>query len=178
MRNNKGFTMIELLAAIMILGVLMIFAIPNVSKLIKKSKDDTLEANQKTLYMAAKSYYQTNTNELPKKDYVSSAPINYGESGGAALYDNPVIPTQNQGATVVIYSSELYNSNYLKNVLTSGSNQPCTSLNKDADSYVVVKRIGRNNYEYDVCIRCSGKTVCNLDPNSDSVKSLGAATFK
>lgn len=38
--NNKGFTMVELLAAITILGILMIVAIPSVQKVIDDSRKD------------------------------------------------------------------------------------------------------------------------------------------
>ena len=41
MKNNKGFTLIEILAVIIILGILMIIAIPAVSKNISDSRDTT-----------------------------------------------------------------------------------------------------------------------------------------
>lgn len=52
----NGFSLIELLAVIVILGLLMTFAIPNVSRLISKSKDENIDSNKKTLIMAAESY--------------------------------------------------------------------------------------------------------------------------
>lgn len=66
MKNNKGFTMIELLAVIVILGILSIMAIVGVSSLIDKSKKEDAIQSEKTLKMAAESYYQTNQSELPK----------------------------------------------------------------------------------------------------------------
>lgn len=64
--NKKGFTLVELLAVITILGIIMVFAIPNVSNLIGRSRRDNRESNEKTLLMAGKSYMQANTSELPK----------------------------------------------------------------------------------------------------------------
>ena len=41
MTNNKGFTLIELLAVITIMGILMMVAIPTVSRTIENSRKDT-----------------------------------------------------------------------------------------------------------------------------------------
>ena len=41
-RNNKGFTLVELLAVIVILGLLMAIAIPSVTKYITQSRVKTL----------------------------------------------------------------------------------------------------------------------------------------
>ena len=41
MRNNKGFTLVELLAVIVIMGILMMVAIPSVTRTIENSRKDT-----------------------------------------------------------------------------------------------------------------------------------------
>ena len=41
MKNNKGFTLIELLAVITIMGILMMVAIPTISRTIENSRKDT-----------------------------------------------------------------------------------------------------------------------------------------
>ena len=41
-KNNKGFTLVELLAVIVILGLLMAIAIPSVTKYITQSRKKTL----------------------------------------------------------------------------------------------------------------------------------------
>ena len=64
--NNKGFSMIELLAAVTILGILSILAIGSVQKLLEKSEKEFYIEQENGLVMAAESYYQGNTNELPK----------------------------------------------------------------------------------------------------------------
>ena len=40
MKNEKGFTLVELLAVIVILGVILVIAVPQVMNVIKNSKDD------------------------------------------------------------------------------------------------------------------------------------------
>ncbi|MBQ6324056.1 MAG: prepilin-type N-terminal cleavage/methylation domain-containing protein [Bacilli bacterium] len=64
--NKNGFTLVELLGVVTLLGIIMLVAIPNVSKLIDKSKDSKKESNKKTLLLAGKSYMQANKTKLPK----------------------------------------------------------------------------------------------------------------
>ena len=71
MKNNKGFTLVELLAVVTILGILSSIAIIGVSKLIEKSKNDADEQQKQTLIMAAKSYFQDNRSMLPREDGTS-----------------------------------------------------------------------------------------------------------
>ena len=42
MKNKNGFTLVELLAVIAILGILMVFAVPELLSQLKKSKGDAL----------------------------------------------------------------------------------------------------------------------------------------
>ena len=64
--GKKGFTMLELLATIVILGLISAVAIPSVMRLINSSKGKSLESNKNTLAMAAESYTQTKSSILPK----------------------------------------------------------------------------------------------------------------
>ncbi len=65
-RESKGFTLVELLAAIVILGVLSAMAIGGVSSLIKKAKSSAEDANIRTIKMAAESYLQANKDTAPR----------------------------------------------------------------------------------------------------------------
>lgn len=57
--NKKGFTLVELLAVIVILAVILTIAVPNMFKIINKSKEDTYN-NQVTMIIdAAKKYVVT-----------------------------------------------------------------------------------------------------------------------
>jgi len=67
MNNRKGFTMVELLAVIVILGILMAISIPAVSRWVNRSKNENLESQKQTLIMASKSYAQANKGILPKE---------------------------------------------------------------------------------------------------------------
>ena len=66
-RNNGGFSLVELLAAIVIMGILTGVAIVSVSYLLGKADKSYYEAQEDEIIMAAKSYTQDNRNFLPKR---------------------------------------------------------------------------------------------------------------
>ncbi len=66
MKNKKGFTMVEILAAVTILGILSIVAITAVNNVIQKSKQNHYTTAEKELALAGQSYVQQNRSELPK----------------------------------------------------------------------------------------------------------------
>lgn len=58
--NNKGFTLVELLATIVILSILMAIMIPSVNYLIEKSKKDNYDNLKSSIIVAAKVYMSEN----------------------------------------------------------------------------------------------------------------------
>ena len=67
MKNkNKGFTLLELLAAIVILGILTTLAFASVTGLTDRAREEEELQYNKTLKMAAESYMQANKSALPK----------------------------------------------------------------------------------------------------------------
>ena len=64
--NKKGFTMVELLAAITILAIVSLIAIRGVSGLIERAKVERDVQQQKSLIIAAESYIQANSQYKPK----------------------------------------------------------------------------------------------------------------
>ena len=67
-KNNrkKGFTMVEMLCAIVILGIVSIAAIRGVGGMIDKANQEKIKQQERTLQMATESYLQANTQYRPK----------------------------------------------------------------------------------------------------------------
>ena len=83
--NNKGFTLVELLAVLVILIAIMSIAIPSISSSLERSKSKQDEARKKVLESAAELYVTDNKNsfsgscidlkDLKKENYVDEDAI-------------------------------------------------------------------------------------------------------
>ena len=65
-KNQKGFTIVELLAAVAILAILSTIAIVSVSNILDNANKKHYETQLKNMIMATKSFTQENRNILPK----------------------------------------------------------------------------------------------------------------
>src|SRR5436309_14721317 len=82
-RIAKGFTLIELMIVVAIIGILAAIAIPNFIKFQARSKQSEAKANLKAIYTAEKAYFQekdTYSNEVGR---IGFAP----ERGNRYAYD-------------------------------------------------------------------------------------------
>ena len=63
--NKKGFSLVELLATIVIIALLSGIATISYSSFIKQSEDNTFERYQDTMHSEAVTYFLDNPNEIP-----------------------------------------------------------------------------------------------------------------
>jgi len=52
-KNQKGFTLVEMIVVIVIIGILLAVLVPGIMKWIDKSKDAQIQTNARTAYLAA-----------------------------------------------------------------------------------------------------------------------------
>lgn len=62
LKKEKGFTLVELLAVIVILGIIAAIAVPMIGNVINDSKDKAILADAQTILNAAKLKYSTDLN--------------------------------------------------------------------------------------------------------------------
>lgn len=67
MINKKGFTMVELLAALVVLGVLAGVAVPSVTSNLNKGHEEYCESNVDTMKNIAKEYFNDHITLMPKE---------------------------------------------------------------------------------------------------------------
>jgi type IV pilus assembly protein PilA len=79
-QNRKGFTLIELMIVVAIIGILAAIAIPNFLKFQAKSKQSEAKTNLKGVYTAETSFFGEN-NKYDTFDAVNWVPV-----GGKYIY--------------------------------------------------------------------------------------------
>lgn len=66
--NKKGFTLVELLAVIVLLGLVALIAAPAITGIIKKSKDSLSDSQKTSIELSAKNWATDNMLKLPEYD--------------------------------------------------------------------------------------------------------------
>jgi type IV pilus assembly protein PilA len=100
LRNKKGFTLIELMIVVAIIGILAAIAIPNFLKFQAKSKQSEAKTNLKAIYTAETGYFGENNtyNTFDKVNWSPVGTARYTYSLGAAAG----IPTPPTAGTSVL----------------------------------------------------------------------------
>ena len=78
--KNKGFTLIEITAVVLILGVIFLISFPTLHNILKKSDKDQVDVDNKNIIMAAKTYIN-----LHKDDY------DFNEGATQIVYLNDLV---------------------------------------------------------------------------------------
>ncbi|RYI31616.1 prepilin-type N-terminal cleavage/methylation domain-containing protein [Bacillus infantis] len=77
LKDQRGLTLIELLAVIVILGIIAAIAIPSIGNIIENSKRDAIKADAIQLINAAKVYYAENGNDTDGKASLAELEAGY-----------------------------------------------------------------------------------------------------
>ena len=159
--NKKGFTLVEVLAVVVILGIIMLIAIPNVNKLIMRNKKENCEAMKKNIINATKNYFsdyrykisvnvaecktreEANVISIDEEDLID---INTKNSIKTLIESSSITPETKSGYKI----QSLITKQYLK-VGDKFINQATgEEINKD-NTYVTVKYVcNKKEYSFNV----------------------------
>ena len=122
MTNRTGFTLVELLAVMLILSMLMGLIFPNLQRATQNAQSIACAANLRTIGTAVQLYIQDNENSFPIIEGYPTNPIYPSDQGVGGMLDvlgpyflsegssymwNPIADGENQNA-VTIYGRRVH----------------------------------------------------------------------
>lgn len=124
MKNNKAFTLVELLAAIMVLGVIALLTTTAITSTVKNSKQDLYDAQLILIKNAAEAWGSENIQYIPYATYDEQLVEKYLllsdliEAGNLDEdIENPLTGENFNDNDVVVKITATYSITYQKNLL-------------------------------------------------------------
>ena len=169
--NNKGYTLVELLAVFVVLGVTIMISVPIISSVINTSKEKSYNEQVKILEEAARTYMSRNSKELPpyENTYKCITVEKLKSDGFIKDKDikNPVGKTEDHeeknetfdGGVLVSYKNNKYTYKYVDDCNnTKFNNVKVYAINTD-DIYKNTSTLDSIGQTYSSCSE-TGKNVC------------------
>jgi len=138
-KNERGLTLIELLAVIVILGIVTAIAVPSVGTIIDNSRKDAHVANAKLMANAARQWLTANPNQTWTNNQIEKSLEDLNEAGlinvpqfpgGGENYDDDNTLVQISRA-LISGSSNTYTYTYKVTLDGTQSNAVVTLANAD-----------------------------------------------
>lgn len=169
MKNRNAFTLVELLAVIVILAIILVIAVPKITDTIKNSKIASFESSAKTIASQAEKKKMENEilenqNPLSCSDVVKLNDTDYGSCSitfdgntakvnliGKGKFEGlQIINGTKDSATALDYNLPEYGigTDFIKNIYNDEKLRNLMGLEKDTTSDENIRYVGLNPYNY------------------------------
>ncbi|MBR3362597.1 MAG: prepilin-type N-terminal cleavage/methylation domain-containing protein [Bacilli bacterium] len=164
--NKKGFTLVELLATIVILGLIVTIVYPVVISTINSSRQKARDSQIKIIEKGAKMYYLENPNELKDLDSVAEECKTTSENDPSGEETPENDPSGEETNAVKAVDNPIPLSTLISEGYITGDEEnenelidPCTE--KPIQGDIEVKWIcDKNQYEYKFVIKPEFENAC------------------
>lgn len=132
MLKRKGFTLVELLAVIVVLGIVLVVAIPNVLNLINQARINSYNSQMGLIINAAQKYVQ-----------IKGSSVSWGA--------DPADPSNPNKKVATVYLKDLQSNNLLPSTMKNPKGGDLDNkMPPDGEGLKVIIKIDNNNYSYNV----------------------------
>ena len=155
-KNNKyGFTLVELLAVIAVLGLILIIAVPKITSTMDNSKKKTFELTAKSIARSVEQQYLENESYGIEEEITCESVSDYSSDD----IDSCTIKFDNEGAvTVTIVGKGSYKGLYICNgtkTRATATTESCTPVVvattfEDDDWATIVAAVKSGTHPYEV----------------------------
>lgn len=151
--DKNAFTLVEIIAAVIVMGIIAIIAVPSVIRYINDSTETTFLSYENSMRDAARNHVIKCISE-----------------------NDPDCLLPEQGEKKLVYLSDLVNSGYIDDMKDPNSDNFCES----EISYVEITNSGEADFKYTACLYC-GKyktedVACTSYSNDDDDPVCGTVT--
>ena len=109
--DRRGFTLIELMIVVAIIGILAAIAIPNFIKFQARAKQSEAKANMRAMFTAEKSFYAANdrwSSLVLEMGFMPERNNRYNYFAGGTIQDNRATTTGITGSTASAISADAF----------------------------------------------------------------------
>jgi type IV pilus assembly protein PilA len=174
--KQRGFTLIELMIVVAIIGILAAIAIPNFNRFQNKAKQSEAKTNLKALYIGAKSRFlekddfgdATNQGVFAALGWVPEANNKYAYVFGSATYTiNAADRTLGTGGTANACSVGTSTVSATNAAVKNFVAQACANL--DGDAFIDTWMINDQNILFNGTITITTNVVPTVDDGNDAI---------
>ena len=112
-RDEEGFTLIELMVVVLIMGILMAIAIPTFLSTRGSANDASAKSNATNAYTNEKSYYASNQSFLAASTTTTGDTLDDSLPWGTALGDVAAYTSTSNGDVLIVAGSKSGNCFYI-----------------------------------------------------------------